>query len=121
MSIIVAVLGIVNTLALSVFERTREIGLLRAVGMSRRQLRRAVRLESTIIALFGAVLGIALGVVFGWAMQRALRGQGVDVLSFPVGTLVLTFVVAGVVGVLAALWPAFRAARMNVLRAIATE
>jgi len=121
MSIIVAVLGIVNTLALSVFERTREIGLLRAVGMSRRQLRRAVRLESTVIALFGAALGIALGVVFGWAMQRALRGQGVEVLSFPVSTLVLAFVVSGVVGVLAALWPAFRAARMNVLRAIATQ
>jgi putative ABC transport system permease protein len=121
MSILVAALGIVNTLALSVFERTRELGLLRAVGLSRRQLRTAIRLESTVIALFGALLGIALGLVFGWAMQRALASQGVDVLSIPVPTLVIAFVAAGVVGVLAALWPAFRAARMNVLRAVATE
>ncbi|MFL6137168.1 MAG: ABC transporter permease [Frankiaceae bacterium] len=121
MSIIVAALGIVNTLALSVFERTRELGLLRAVGLSRRQLRRAIRLESTVIALFGALLGIALGLVFGWAMQRALADQGVEVLSFPIATLVTAFIAAGVVGVLAAAWPAFRAGRMNVLRAIATE
>ena len=121
MSIIVAVLGIVNTLALSVFERTREIGLLRAVGLSRRQLRRTVRLESTVIALFGAALGIVLGVVFGAAMQKALESEGVEVLAFPVGTLIATFLISGVVGVLAAVWPAFRAGRLNVLRAIATE
>ncbi|MBA9006050.1 ABC transporter permease [Thermomonospora cellulosilytica] len=121
MSIIIAAVGVINTLALSVIERTREIGLLRAVGLSRRQLRRMIRLESIVIAVFGALLGIAIGVVFGAAIQNALSDEGLNVLSIPVGTLAVYLVVAAVIGVLAALWPAWRAGRMDVLKAISTE
>jgi putative ABC transport system permease protein len=121
LSIIIAALGIINTLALSVIERTREIGLLRAIGTSRRQTRRMIRLESVLIAAFGAVLGIGLGVVFGIGFQRALRDQGLNVLSVPVPTLVGYVVLSALIGVLAALWPAWRASRMDVLKAIAFE
>lgn len=121
LAILIAILGIVNTLALSVIERTREIGLLRAVGMSRRQLRRMVRLESVVISLFGAVLGLVLGVLFGLLLQRSLKGQGITDLAIPVASLITFFVVAGVIGVLAAIWPARRAARLDVLRAITTD
>lgn len=121
LAILIAVLGIVNTLALAVIERTREIGLLRAVGMSRRQLRRMVRLESVVISLFGAVLGLSLGVLFGVLLQRSLAGQGITDLAVPVGSLLTFLLVAGVIGVLAAIWPARRAARLDVLRAITTE
>ena len=121
LAIIIAVLGIVNTLALSVIERTREIGLLRAVGMGRRQLRRMVRLESVVIAVFGALLGLGLGVLLGVTLQRAIADEGVDVLSIPIGLLLVFLVVSGLVGVLAAVWPARRAARLDVLRAVTTE
>ncbi|RAY14173.1 ABC transporter permease [Actinomadura craniellae] len=121
MSIIIAVIGVVNTLALSVIERTREIGLLRAVGTSRRQLRRMIRLESVVIAVFGTLLGVVLGVAFGAAIQNGLADSGLQVLSIPVPTLAVYVVLGGVVGVLAALWPAWRAGRMDVLKAIATE
>ncbi|MEI2732306.1 MAG: FtsX-like permease family protein [Dermatophilaceae bacterium] len=119
LGVVIAVLGIVNTLALSVIERTREIGLLRALGLRRRQLRRMVRLESVAIALLGAVLGTGLGIVFGVALQRPLVDSGIDVLDVPAGQLLGFLVVAVVVGVLAAIWPARRAARMDVLAAIA--
>jgi putative ABC transport system permease protein len=121
MSIIIAVVGVINTLALSVIERTREIGLLRAVGTGRRQVRRMIRLESVVIAVFGALLGIAIGVSFGAAIQHGLAGQGLTVLSVPIGTLVVYVLLGGLIGVLASLWPAWRAGRMDVLRAIATE
>jgi putative ABC transport system permease protein len=121
LSIVIAALGIINTLALSVIERTREIGLLRAVGTSRRQTRRMIRLESVVIAVFGGLLGIAIGVVFGVAIQHAVSDQGLDVLSVPVPTLVLYVVLSAVIGMLAALWPAWRASRLDVLRAIAFE
>jgi putative ABC transport system permease protein len=121
MSIIIAAVGVVNTLALSVIERTREIGLLRAVGTSRRQLRRMIRLESVVIAVFGALLGITIGVSFGAAVQNGLRDEGLNVLAVPVGTLVVYILLGGLIGMLAALWPAWRAGRMDVLRAIATE
>lgn len=121
LAIVVAVLGIVNTLALSVIERTREVGLLRAVGLSRRQLRRMVRLESIAIAVLGAVLGVAMGLGFGVVLQRAITDQGVTELAIPGVRLLLFVVTAAVVGVLAAVIPARRAARLNVLRAIATE
>nr|MDT0661800.1 FtsX-like permease family protein [Micromonospora sp. DSM 115978] len=121
LSIVIAALGIVNTLALSVIERTREIGLLRAVGMSRRQLRRMVRYESVVIALYGAALGVLLGLLFGWANQRIMVEQGVEVLSIPYGQLALYTAAAALVGVIAAIWPARRAARMDILRAIATQ
>ena len=120
LSVLIAILGIVNTLALAVLERTREIGLLRAVGLSRRQTRRMVTVEAVIVAVFGALLGIAVGSVFGVALQRALADEGITELRFPVTRLVLFVFVAAVVGVLAALLPARRAARLDVLRAIAT-
>ncbi|WP_246249736.1 MULTISPECIES: ABC transporter permease [Actinomadura] len=121
MSVIIAAVGVINTLALSVIERTREIGLLRAIGISRRQLRRMIRLESIVIAVFGALLGMGIGVSFGAALQNALKDKGLSELSIPFGTLVAYLVVAAVIGVLAALWPAWRAGRMDVLKAISTE
>jgi putative ABC transport system permease protein len=121
LSIIIAALGIINTLALSVIERTREIGLLRAVGTSRRQTRRMIRLESVVIAVFGGLLGIAIGVVFGIAIQHAVSDQGLNVLSVPIPTLVAYVVLSAIIGVLAALWPAWRASRLDVLKAIAFE
>lgn len=121
LAVVIAVLGIINTLALSVIERTREIGLLRAVGLSRRQLRTMLRLESVVISLLGAALGVGLGVAFGIALQRALSSEGIDVLSVPVGQLAVFVGFAGVVGVLAAVWPGRRAARLDVLKAITTE
>ncbi|MFJ4097431.1 ABC transporter permease [Kitasatospora sp. NPDC089913] len=121
LAIVVAVLGVVNTLALSVVERTREIGLLRAIGLSRRQLRRMIRLESVVIALFGAVLGTALGLAWGITGQQVLRTQGLETLSVPTTTILLTLGASMVIGLLAALVPAFRAGRMNVLAAIATD
>ena len=121
LAVVIAVLGIVNTLALSVIERTREIGLLRAVGLSRRQLRRMIRLESVIVAVLGAVLGVVMGVAFGIALQRAIADQGVEVLSIPWIQLAVFVVLAALVGVLAAVLPARRAARLDVLKAISTQ
>ncbi len=121
MSILIAGVGIINTLGLSIYERTRELGLLRAVGMSRRQVSRMVRWESILIAVFGAVLGLAIGIVFGWALQQALKSEGVSEFTLPVGQLVVYLVVAAVIGVIAAIWPARRAARLNVLQAISYE
>jgi putative ABC transport system permease protein len=121
LAVVIAVLGIVNTLALSVIERTREVGLLRAVGLSRRQLRTMVRLESMVISLLGAVLGVGLGLVFGVALQRSQADSGIEVLSVPFGQLLIFVVLAALVGVLAAVWPARRAARLDVLRAITTD
>ena len=121
MSILIAGVGIINTLGLSIYERTRELGLLRAVGMSRRQVSRMVRWESILIAVFGAVLGLAIGIVFGWALQQALKSEGVSEFTLPVGQLVAYLVVAAVIGVIAAIWPARRAARLNVLQAISYE
>ncbi|MBD3783274.1 MAG: FtsX-like permease family protein [Micrococcales bacterium] len=121
LAVVIAVLGIVNTLALSVVERVREIGLLRAVGLGRRQLRTMLRLESVAIAVLGAVLGVVLGLAFALALQRSLADQGIDVLAVPWLQLVGFVAVAALVGVLAALWPGRRAARVDVLRAIATE
>jgi putative ABC transport system permease protein len=121
LSVLIAVLGIINTLALSVLERTRELGLLRAVGMSRRQVKRMVRVESVVIAIFGGLLGLVVGGVFGVALQRALVNQGVTELSFPVGQLLGYLLLAALAGVLAAWLPARRASRLNVLQAIAAE
>jgi putative ABC transport system permease protein len=120
LSVIVALLGIVNTLALAVHERTRELGLLRAVGMSKRQVRRMVRAESVITALIGAVLGLALGVVFAIVVSRPLADEGF-VLTFPIGTLIVLSILAAIAGVLAAIPPARRASKVDVLRAVTTE
>ncbi|MFG3661827.1 ABC transporter permease [Streptomyces sp. NPDC047706] len=121
LAIVIAVLGVVNTLALSVVERTREIGLLRAIGLARRQLRRMIRLESVVIAVFGAVLGLALGLVWGLCTQQVLALEGMTALAIPWGTVVAVVIGSAVVGVVAALLPALRASRMNVLAAIAHE
>ncbi|QES39853.1 hypothetical protein DEJ49_01670 [Streptomyces venezuelae] len=121
LAIVIAVLGVVNTLALSVVERTREIGLLRAIGLGRRQLRRMIRLESVVIAVFGALLGLALGMVWGVAVQQVLALQGMKELAFPWTTIVAVVIGSVVVGLAAALLPALRASRMNVLAAIAHE
>ena len=121
LAIVVAVLGVVNTLALSVVERTREIGLMRAIGLSRRQLRRMIRLESVVIAVFGALLGLGLGLGWGATAHRLLALEGMKVLDIPWPTLVWVFLGSALVGLIAALVPAFRAGRMNVLNAIATD
>lgn len=121
LAIVIAALGIVNTLALSIVERTREIGVLRAVGLSRRQLRRMVRLEAIAISVLGAVLGIAAGLLFGVVLQRIVEGQGITELAVPWVSLAVFIAVATAVGVLAAVLPARRAANLNVLRAISTH
>ena len=116
----IALIGIVNTLALSVFERTRELGLLRAVGMTRPQLRRMIRYEAVIIAVFGSLLGLGLGIAFGVAMVSALKSEGIN-LAFPIGQLVVFLVLAGFAGLVAGIPPARRAARLDVLEAISHE
>jgi putative ABC transport system permease protein len=121
LSILIAVLGVVNTMAMSVMERTREIGLLRAVGLTRRQARRMIRGESVLIAVIGGVLGVVSGLVLGVAMQRALSGSGIGVLAVPAVQILVFLAGAAVVGVLAALAPARRAAKMDVLGAIASH
>jgi len=120
LSVIVALLGIVNTLALSVHERTRELGMLRAVGMSRRQVRRMVRGESVITAAIGALLGIVLGIAFAALMSRPLASDGF-VFELPVVTLVVVVIMAAIAGVVAAIPPARRASKVDVLRAVTTE
>ncbi|MGH9189045.1 MAG: ABC transporter permease [Acidimicrobiales bacterium] len=118
LAIVIALMGIANTLALSVHERTRELGLLRAVGQTRRQMRSMVRWESVVIASFGSVGGLGLGVFLGWALVQA-AGEDIVAFSVPAGQLVLVLFVGAVAGVLAAIRPARRAARLNVLTAIA--
>ncbi len=121
LAVLIALIGIANTLALSVFERTRELGLLRAVGMSRRQLRASVRWESVIIAILGTLLGLVIGVFFGWAVIVALRDEGFEKFAPQAGQLLTIVIAAGFAGVVAALFPARRAAKLDVLRAITTE
>jgi putative ABC transport system permease protein len=121
LAVIVAVLGIVNTLVLSVVERTRELALLRAVGGTRRQVRTVVRRESVLMAFLGAVTGVALGTLSGIALSRALVEEGITTVEVPVATLGIYLVVATAVGVLAAVGPALRASRVDVLRAITAE
>jgi putative ABC transport system permease protein len=121
LAVLIALIGIVNTLMLSVLERTREIGLLRAVGMRRPQVRSMIRSESVILAVFGAVIGIVVGTLMGLALVSSLRQQGLTETAVPVSRLVLFLVLAAVLGLLAASWPARRAAKLDVLRAIAAE
>jgi putative ABC transport system permease protein len=120
LAVLIALLGIANTLALSIHERRRELGLLRAVGMSRAQVRSSVRWESAIIALFGTFLGLTLGTVLGWAIVRTVTEHGAVRLVVPVGSLVTIAAIAAIAGVAAALMPARRAARIDILTAVAT-
>jgi putative ABC transport system permease protein len=119
-SLVISLFGIVNTLVLSIYERTREIGMLRAIGTTRGQLRRVIRYESVITAVIGGILGIAIGVLFGWIISRGLSDQGIK-FSIPWLTLVIFLVLAVIAGVLAATFPARRAARLNILDALHYE
>lgn len=121
LALFIALMGISNTLALSVIERTREIGLLRAVGMGRRQVRRMIRYESMVVSVFGALLGVAVGLLLGVAATLAMPESVVMMVRVPWGTLLVVVVVAALFGMLAALLPARRAARMDVLQAISAE
>jgi putative ABC transport system permease protein len=120
-AIAIAVLGISITLALGVFERTREIGLMRAVGMTRRQTRRAVRWEAVIVSTFGAIVGIVVGTLIGVALSLAVPDDVIDRIAFDVRTIVIILIGAVVAGLIAALYPSRKASRMNILQAIATE
>jgi putative ABC transport system permease protein len=120
MSVIISLFGIVNTLVLAVFERTREIGLTRALGMSRRQVRATVRYESVITSIIGAAMGIVVGILFAWVVTTKFAGQGIT-FSIPGGQLVVFLIVAVIVGVIAAILPARRAARIDILEAIHYE
>ncbi len=121
LAVVIALIGIANTLALSVYERTRELGLLRAVGTTRGQLRSIVRLESLIISLLGAIEGLALGMLFGVAIVAAMHSQGITHLVFPIAQLLILAAAAGLAGIVAAIAPARRAARLDVLQAVTTE
>ncbi|WP_447039318.1 ABC transporter permease [Streptomyces sp. DSM 118878] len=122
MAILIAVLGVVNTLAMSVFERKHEIGMLRAIGLDRAKVKQMVRLESIVISLFGAVLGIGLGVFMGWAVGNSVADAvATYTMEVPVGRIVVFLAIAALVGVLAAVWPARSAAKLNPLMAIKSE
>jgi putative ABC transport system permease protein len=120
MSVIISLFGIVNSLVLSIFERTREIGMLRAIGLSRRQTRRMVRYESVITSVIGGILGTVVGLFFGWVMAKGLQDQGIE-FSVPVGQLIIFLLVAALAGVLSAILPARRASRVRVLEALSYE
>jgi putative ABC transport system permease protein len=121
LAVLIALIGIVNTLMLSVFERTREIGLLRAVGMKRRQVRTMIRSEAVILAIFGAIIGIIIGTGMGIALVSSLKHQGITDIVVPASSLVIFFVLAALLGLVAASWPARRAARLDILTAIAAQ
>jgi putative ABC transport system permease protein len=120
-AVIIAFIGVVNTLALSIYERTHELGLLRAVGMSRRQVRSSIRWEAVLISLLGTLLGIVIGFFFGWACVHALADQGLNKFDPAVGTLIVLVIAAAILGVVSAIFPARRAAKLDVLRAVASE
>jgi putative ABC transport system permease protein len=121
LALIIALIGIANTIALSVLERTRELGLLRAVGTSRPQLRAMIRWESVIIAVFGTLLGLVVGLLGGWGLITAFSDEGFTVFSVPYGQIIAVVVIAAAAGIVAAVLPAWRGSRMNVLDAIHTE
>jgi putative ABC transport system permease protein len=121
LAIVIALLGIGNTLALSTVERIREIGLLRAIGMTRHQLRGTIRWESVIIAIQGTLVGLLLGLFLGWALVKALEDEGLGFFAVPWTTLALVVVLAGLAGMLAAVLPSRRAAKLDILRAVHAE
>ncbi len=121
LTVFIALIGVLNTMSLAVYERTREIGLLRAVGLDRKQTRRMIRSEASIISTFGALLGVGLGIFFGWAVLQALEAEGFSGFSIPYVTLVIWVVLVTGLGILAAIYPAWRASRLNVLDAISHD
>ena len=121
LAVVIALFGIANTLGLSIFERTHELGLLRAVGMSRTQVKRMIRWEAVIIAIMGALFGVVIGVVFGWALQQALAPEGITEFVLPVGQLITFVIFAALAGVVTAIFPARRAAKLDVLESISYE
>jgi putative ABC transport system permease protein len=121
LAVIIALFSIANSMALSIHERTHELGLLRAVGMTRHQTRAAVRWESVPIALLGTITGAFVGLFFGWSISVTIRGGGLGTFTVPIAPIVVIVVLAVLGGVIAALRPARRAARLDVLQAIATE
>ena len=121
LAVLIAAFGIANTLSLSVYERTRELGLIRAVGATRRQVRSTVRWESVITALLGAVQGIIIGILLGYAVTLALSSEGLKKFTLPIGALIVILIIAMLIGVVAAIRPARRAARLDVLRAVTVE
>lgn len=120
-SVVIALIGIANTLSLSIHERTREVGLLRATGMTRRQLRSSVRWEAVIVALMGTGIGLLLGLGLSFTLIQALKSQGFNTFAIPVGGLVTVVVFGAAVGVIASIRPASKAAKLNVLEAISSE
>ena len=121
LAVVIALFGIGNTLALSIIERTRELGLLRAVGMTRRQLRTTVRWEAILTSVFGTLLGLGIGLFFGWAIVEALKDEGLKSFVIPWGQLLIIVMIAALAGVVAAILPARRAAKLNILDAIADD
>jgi putative ABC transport system permease protein len=120
MAVVISLFGIANTLALSIHERTRELGMLRAIGMSRRQVRTMIRYEAVITALIGAILGMVLGLVFAALIAQPLKDEGFT-LSYPIGSLVVLLIASAFLGVLAAIPPARRASRLDVLESLQYE
>jgi putative ABC transport system permease protein len=121
LAVIIAFVGIINTLGLSIYERTRELGLMRAVGMTRRQVRTSIRWEAVIIAGLGTLLGLVLGIVFSFSLVTVLESQGFNTFRLPIGQLLFLSIIASGLAVLMAAWPARRAAKLDILQAIATE
>ena len=121
LAVVIALIGIANTIALSVFERTRELGLVRAVGMNRTQLRQMIRWEAVVIAVFGAVIGMAVGVLFGFAIVSLLPESVINTWAFPFSEFLVILAAAVICGIGAAYLPARRAAQLDVLEAIAHE
>ena len=121
LTVIIALIGVTNTMTLAVHERTREIGLLRAVGLDRGQTRRMILTEASIIAAFGATLGVILGIGFAWAVLIPLRDEGFTTFVIPVVSLVIWVAATSILAVIFALWPSQRAAKLNVLEAISYE
>ena len=121
LAVFIALLGIVNTLALSVYERTRELGLLRAVGMTKSQVRQMVRWESVVISLIGAASGAVLGIGLGLVLAQALKDEGIKSVSVPWQSISLYVVAAAVAGVVAAVGPGRSASRVDVLKAVVTD